>query len=74
MLPELALPQLGALLLLLGLVLVLSAMAWRSWSVAGTAGRREVSVGSVVRVMVGVAGGIVLAQVVLLLLVAALAR
>jgi len=73
-LPELALPQLGALLVLLGLALVLCAMAWRWWAVAGTTGRQEVGVASVFRIMVGVAGGIVLAQVLLLLLVIALAR
>jgi hypothetical protein len=36
MLPELALPQVAALLVLLGLALVFCAMGWRWWTSAGT--------------------------------------
>jgi uncharacterized membrane protein YidH (DUF202 family) len=74
MLPEVALPQLAALLILIGLAFVLCAMAWRWWDTVGTAGQRDVGVASIFRIMVSVAGGIVLAMVLLLLLTAALAR
>ena len=72
--PVLALPQAGALLVLLGLLLVLWSLVWRWWAVAGAARQGKLGGGSVLRIMVGVAGGIVLAQVLLFVMVAALAR
>jgi hypothetical protein len=72
MLPELGLPRVAALLVLLGLALVICAMGWRWWTSAGIGGREDVGVASIFRIMVGVAGGIVLATVLLVLLVAAL--
>jgi TRAP-type C4-dicarboxylate transport system permease small subunit len=74
MLPEVAFPQVAALLVLLGLALVICAMGWRWWATVGTGGQRDVGVASIFRIMVGVAGGIVLAMVLLLVLTAALAR
>lgn len=47
-------------------------MGWRLWTVAGTTSQNTVGAASVLRIMVGVAGGIVLAAVLLLLLAAAL--
>ena len=73
MLPEIG-PQSGVLLVLIGLVLVLCALAWRRWAVSGGANRSDAALASVFRIMVGVAGGIVLASVLLLMLVVALAR
>jgi hypothetical protein len=70
--PEIALPQVAALLVLLGLMLVLCAMGRRWWATAGTAGQRDVGVASIFRIMVGVAGGILLAMVLLVLLIVAL--
>jgi hypothetical protein len=70
--PEIALPQVAALFVLLGLVLVLCAMGWRWWATAGAGGQRDVVVASIFRITLGVAGGIVLAMVLLTLLAAAL--
>ena len=73
-LPEMGLPQVAALLVVIGLALVLSAMSWRFWAAAGTADHRDLGAVSVFRIMLGVAGGIVLAVVLLTLLAAALAQ
>ena len=68
------LPQVAALLVVIGIALVLSAMSWRFWAAAGTADHRDLGAVSVFRIMLGVAGGIVLAVVLLTLLAAALAQ
>jgi hypothetical protein len=70
--PEIALPQAAAVLVVVGLALVLSAIGWLWSASAGTGGQGDAGVASIFRIMVGVAGGIVLAMVLLVLLIVAL--
>ena len=70
--PEIALPQVAALLVVIGLALVLFAMVRRWSATVETGGQGGMGVLSIFRIMVGVAEGIVLAMVLLLVLMVAL--
>ena len=65
---------LGVVLIPIGLVLVVLALATRPWAVVRTTSHGSITGGDVLRIMVGVAGGIVLAMVFLLMVTFALAQ